>query len=236
MIEVYEVGGSIRDRVLGMMSNDRDFAVEAPSYEAMKEFLLGKGMKIWQERPEYSTIRGQIKWFDPKPIDADFVLCRRDGFYSDGRRPDEVFLGDIYDDLARRDFTMNAMALDMHGNLIDPYNGTKDIADGVIRCVGSTSDRMSEDGLRMIRAIRFSITKHMQISYEIRRFLKNSKNIVYLENVSDERIYEEMKKCFTYSTLKTLRLLELYPEIRDYVFGSHQANHVLWLLPTMEKR
>ncbi len=103
MVKIYLVGGSIRDQLLGLKSKDLDYAVEAGSYEEMRDYIKENG-KIFLETPEYLTIRAHLKNGEP----ADFVLCRKDGEYSDGRRPDKVTPGTLYDDLARRDFTVNA--------------------------------------------------------------------------------------------------------------------------------
>src|SRR5213078_1014330 len=93
----YEVGGAVRDELLGIPLDkikDIDFAVEAKSFEDMKNDLLSKGVEIFREEPNYFTIRGRIpvdstQWRCPGKA-VDFVLCRKDGRYSDGRRPDEV--------------------------------------------------------------------------------------------------------------------------------------------------
>lgn len=228
MVKIYEVGGSVRDVLLGIPAhniNDIDFAVEASSYDEMKESLLRTGVEIFLERPEFLTIRGRIG-----RRAADWVLCRKDGFYSDGRRPDEVVIGTIYDDLARRDFTINAIAVDSDGNVYDPYNGVQDVYGRIIRCVGSTEDRMKEDALRMIRAIRFTITKDMQMTPELYMFLSDINNVRLLKNVSVDRIREELNKCFRYDTPKTLDQLCNFYLIRDFIFQTE-----IWLLPTTKE-
>ena len=153
MIKYYMVGGAVRDKILGIdpkYIKDIDYSVEAPSYEAMKTELLKRGLEMFPIKEDYMTIRGKLNG-----VAADFVLCRKDGHYSDGRRPDTVEIGTLYDDLARRDFTMNAIALDEDDNIIDPFDGRGDLHRGIIRCVGKATDRMREDSLRLIRAIRF---------------------------------------------------------------------------------
>jgi tRNA nucleotidyltransferase (CCA-adding enzyme) len=139
MIELYEVGGCVRDSLLGIDSKDIDFTVIAPSYEDMREFLTDAGFEIFLETPEYFTIRARfpkVVTHDAIPTrfvrtkklpTADFVLARKEGAYSDGRRPDEVQMGTLLDDLSRRDFTMNAMARDRDGRLIDPFGGQQDV-------------------------------------------------------------------------------------------------------------
>jgi tRNA nucleotidyltransferase/poly(A) polymerase len=232
-IKVYEVGGAVRDRILGIPNKDIDFAVEAPSYDHMREFILERG-RIYLENPEFFTIRAHIdRMFPGAPLDADFVLCRKEGTYTDGRRPDEVFVGTIYDDLARRDFTINAIAINMDtGEILDPYNGIKDIERGLIRCVGNPEARFKEDALRMVRALRFSVTKHMGIHESIARILRSEHNVKLLRNVSEDRKKDELIKMFKYDTLSSLRLLESFPKLSEYLFEDGS----LWLKPTNEIR
>jgi tRNA nucleotidyltransferase (CCA-adding enzyme) len=95
-IEYFKVGGFVRDAILGVKSKDIDYAVQAPSYEAMAADIVARGGKIFYEKPEYLTIRAKMNGED-----ADFVLCRKEGAYSDARHPDKVEPGTIDDDLAR---------------------------------------------------------------------------------------------------------------------------------------
>jgi len=229
-IKIYLVGGTLRDQLLGLsIGKDLDYAVEAPSYEAMRDYILANGGTIWQEREQYLTIRAKM----PKLGDADFVLCRRDGFYSDGRRPDNVTVGTIYDDLARRDFTMNAIAQDVEtGEYIDPHNGRTAITVGLIRCVGNSFDRFNEDPLRMLRAIRFSITKDFQIVNETEVCLYNDKLINKLNTVSVDRVRDELTKCFKANSYKTLLALNKFGRLTYTLFKLYPQ---LWLKPTTEE-
>lgn len=226
-IRFYKVGGAVRDQFLGVKSKDIDFAVEAPSYEAMREHIASHG-KIFLESPEYFTIRAKMVG-----VDADFVLCRKDNGYSDGRRPDSVTVGDIYDDLSRRDFTMNAIAVDMKtGEFIDPHNGRADIESRFIRCVGNATSRFIEDSLRILRAIRFSITKDFRMSDDIHAALHNRSIVRLLENVSEDRIREEVNKCFRHDTYQTLLTFQHYPIVQEFVF----ENTNMWLEATNKSR
>jgi tRNA nucleotidyltransferase (CCA-adding enzyme) len=162
---------------------------------------------------------------------ADFVLCRKDGAYVDGRRPEDVEPGTLLDDLARRDFTMNAIAKDEDGSYIDPFGGQSDMKLGVIVCVGDARKRFEEDYLRMLRAIRFALTKKMALDPNIEACLRDPEMVEKIADVSVERVREEMLKCFHYNTLAMLMLLENLPLVRDIVFG----NSGLWLKPTLEK-
>ncbi len=211
-VKLYMVGGAVRDKFLGVQSKDIDFAVEAPSYEVMRNHILKNGT-IYLEKPEYFTIRGKLNG-----TDADFVLCRKEHGYSDGRRPDSVTVGDIYDDLSRRDFTMNAIAIDEDGNTIDPYNGYADLQNELIRCVGNPEDRFNEDSLRLLRAIRFAITKGFDLHNSIVHCLHNGNIVDKLRNVSAERIREEMNKCFKADTPRTLRMLNEFTYVQEVIF------------------
>lgn len=217
----YIVGGYVRDFLLGELSKDVDFAVEANSYEEMRNDLIQSGVEIFVEKPEFLTIRGRhIKYGG-----VDFVLCRKESFYSDGRRPDSVEIGTLYDDLCRRDFSVNAMALpteDLNlmgeGVLIDPFGGMDDLRNNMLRCVGETQERFEEDSLRLLRAARFHIVKGFRLHYEIQECLDDPCFIRKLANVSRERIYEELRKCFEFDTKKTLDFLIEFNKLRNFIF------------------
>lgn len=205
-IKLYEVGGHVRDRLLGIDSKDIDYAVEAPDYTAFRDYVYANSKKVFLEKPEYFTIRALT---DAGAV--DFVMCRKDGHYSDNRRPDEVQPGTIYDDLARRDFTINAIAYDLQTQTyLDPYNGQSDLKDRVICCVGNV-ERLAEDPLRILRALRFAITKQFWLEQSIVNVLTN-RNSTYdwpslMSNVSKERRREELKRCFDFNTIDTLQHL-----------------------------
>lgn len=222
----YQVGGCVRDRLLGLPAKDIDFAVEAESYDAMRAAVLtrvgGDEKQIKVEKPEFVTIRA----IDPQLGGVDFVLCRKDGTYTDGRRPDSVTVGTLHDDLARRDFTINAMAEAEDGTIIDPFNGRVDLLSRTIRCVGNAGDRFNEDRLRMLRAIRFAITKRFSLDISV---IDAIEAMGGLHGVSFERIREELLKCFEHDTLLTLAMLDDFPNILRYCF----AGNKLILKPTL---
>lgn len=233
-ITLYEVGGAVRDELLGLRSKDIDFAVEAPSYADMRGYLMDEGFEIFLESEPYLTIRARF----PKNhsqrahVTADFVLCRKDGVYSDGRRPDTVEPGDIYDDLARRDFTVNAMARMLGGIvLIDPHGGLEHLTRRELVCVGSAYDRLHEDALRALRAVRFHVTKKFAFSAELEEALWSAWLPPLLASVSVERKREELLKCFHTDTPATFDLLSRMPApFRESIFCDG-----LWLRPTLEK-
>lgn len=214
MIKYYTVGGAVRDELLGIKSKDIDFAVEAESYEAMREDILGNGMTIFQERPEYLAIRAR----HPIHGGVDFTLCRKDGFYSDSRHPDTVQIGTIYDDLARRDFTVNAIAKTETGHLIDPHGGQKDLTNMVLRAVGTPLDRFTEDPLRLLRAVRFHIVRGFELDEEIKDILFGYAIVNKLHTVRKERIYEELIRCFEHDSWGTLKFFQEFWMVEQVIF------------------
>jgi tRNA nucleotidyltransferase (CCA-adding enzyme) len=237
-VKVYLVGGAVREIVRGFPEKvkDWDFAVVAESYSQMRVWLTEKGFEVFLETPQYFTIRARapkdsfsFAGLDMTGRTFDFTLCRSDGNYSDGRRPDSVEVGTLEQDLARRDFTMNAMALDAAGGLIDPFGGAEDIKNELIRLVGGV-ERLREDSLRMLRAIRFSIQLDFYLDDEIWAFLYNPNNTELLKSVDTNRIRDELTKCFKLSTIETLHTLQgLYP-IQGYIFEETD----IWLMPTVK--
>lgn len=227
-VKFYVVGGFVRDQILGVRSKDKDFSVEAPSYQAMKDAIINRGGTIFLENPEFFTIRAKIG-----RETYDYVLCRKEGAYSDGRRPDSVSAGTLYDDLARRDFTMNAIALSEDGEYIDPFNGQQDISYCLISCVGEAEDRFNEDALRMLRAIRFAVTKGFTLTADIQDCLGQQSMVDKLASVSTERIREETLRCFKHNSRMSMYFFQvLFPLVGEYVF----TKTGLWLKPTLEQR
>ena len=226
-MKLYKVGGFVRDKLLCVKSKDIDYAVESPSFDDMRNGIIELGGEIFLETPQYFTIRAKLNGEV-----ADFVLCRKESQYSDGRHPDKVEVGTIYDDLARRDFTMNAIALCEDGSYIDPHGGIKDIEKyRIVRCVGSAEERFNEDALRMLRAIRFAITKGFRLHADICLYLRDKNNVDRLKNVSIERIREELYKCFAYNTYKSFCLLNEFWFVGEVIFDEMG----LKLKPTLER-
>jgi len=225
MINYYKVGGCVRDELLGVRSKDIDFAVEADSYEAMRDDIIARGYTIFQERPEFLSIRARHTELGG----VDFTLCRKEGFYSDNRHPDIVTVGSIYDDLARRDFTVNAIAKTEDGRYIDPHLGTVDLAHMTLKCVGSAKDRFTEDPLRILRAMRFNIIRGFKLNSEIEYMLYSYDTAYSLKTLPKERIYEELMKCFQHDSWATLKFLEEHPRILRVIFNEMG----LGLVPTI---
>jgi tRNA nucleotidyltransferase/poly(A) polymerase len=228
MVRHYLVGGAVRDALLGVRSKDIDYAVEAPDYATMLAWIKERGT-VFLEQPEFWTVRAKLH--DGQP--ADFVLCRKDGQYTDGRRPDTVEPGTLLDDLARRDFTVNAIALDeTTGEYIDPFHGRAYLEQNLLVCVGDARERFNEDALRLLRAIRFHITKGFDLGDDVRACLTHPDLAERLRfTVSTERKREELHRCFAHNTPRTLAALAYYPRIAEACFSDGR----IWLLPTMKE-
>lgn len=225
-ITFYEVGGCVRDEFLGVRSKDIDYSVVVnyvgdDPFGYMVAKLKSLGFTVFLETPEHLTVRAQFPKGDGNPtLTADFVLARKEGTYSDGRRPDKVEPGTLMDDLARRDFTMNAIAKDADGSYIDPFNGRADIADRIIRAVGDPYERLAEDALRAVRALRFSVTKGFTIEKELREAMEYIDVLdSIVQNISDERIQQELSKMFRHHTIGSLYNLAEFPVLTRAVFS-----------------
>jgi tRNA nucleotidyltransferase (CCA-adding enzyme) len=220
----FEVGGCVRDDLMGIRSKDVDFVVIAESFDAMRADLIRRGFKIHVEKPEFVTIRAGVPEGDPlraRTRDADFVLARKDSTTSDGRRPDFVEAGTLMDDLARRDFTMNAIARTIGGDLVDPFGGVADIENRVLRFVGDPEDRIREDGLRVIRGFRFMVMKGVTPTPLTGAAMASDLAVEMLAKVSTERIRDEVDRMLAFDTRTTLDILShaMRPEMLDVMFG-----------------
>jgi len=217
MPKIFEVGGCVRDEILGLKSKDIDFTfvlddlkqTVEQGFEDMTQFLQTNGFEIFLSTADCFTIRAKF----PKDhinagLVADFVMARKELGIISGTRRQNLGLGTLEDDLRRRDFTCNAIAKDINGVLIDPFNGQLAISHKLLITPMDPMITFMDDPLRMLRAIRFSITKDFIISPEIWFAMAQPDLIERLrETVSPERIREELEKAFSHDTLKTLRTL-----------------------------
>lgn len=237
----YEVGGRIRDQLLGLESKDIDYvAVPNPdritknttadqAFNLLVEDIKLRGYEIYLITPGAYTIRAKMA---AGAIVADFVLARKEIGYIYGTRTPIVMPGTLEEDLARRDFTVNAIAKDpLTGQLIDPFGGQQDIKKKLLRTPIDGSITFSDDPLRLLRAIRFAITKGFEIEHNIQRMLHSFDYHNRFSVVSEERIREELYKCFKFDTLRTLNYLTEFSKLRNHIF--EKTN--LWLKPTNEK-
>lgn len=179
------VGGCVRDALLGKIPTDWDICTSALPQETIKVF---KGHKIIETGIKHGTITLVIN-----SVPYEITTFRTDGDYVDKRHPKSVnFVRNIEQDLARRDFTVNAMAYNESCGLIDLYGGQEDLENKIIRCVGNTKKRFSEDALRIMRAIRFSAVLDFEIEEETKKAIFLLKN--NLSNIAIERINVEFSK------------------------------------------
>ena len=183
--KAYIVGGSVRDLILGSDVHDVDIATNCPI--DVLEKLFGRTYDIGQSR-DFGIIVVKEGGYS-----FEVANFRQDGKYSDGRKPDTVKISsDFKEDAARRDFTINAMAIDKDGNIIDYFDGQKDIKDKILKTVGNARERFSEDHLRILRAARFSSKLGFALDADTKEAAKElSGNVIKL---SPERIKEEIFK------------------------------------------
>jgi tRNA nucleotidyltransferase/poly(A) polymerase len=219
--ETFLVGGAVRDELMGRDCNDLDFTVLAPSMDALVAEVEACGGEVFQVKPEFGTVRAMDRTGElgARGQVLDFVMPRRDSESGDGRRPDFVEAGTLMDDLARRDFTVNAMARNTRtGELVDPFGGREDLADGVLRAVGVAKDRFMEDALRVMRAFRFSVTLGFSVEQDTADAMRDPEVVALLASdaVSVERKREELVKAFRADQFTAMRRLVSMPvDMRD---------------------
>ncbi len=245
MPKIFKVGGCVRDGLLGVKTKDIDFTfvlddlnkTVEEGFKEMEQWMIDQGFTIFLSVPEMFTIRAKFP-SDHKfaKLDADFVMARKEVGYVEGTRRPILELGTLEDDLVRRDFTVNAMAEDEDGNLIDLFDGQFDLERKLLRTPLDACVTMADDPLRILRALRFSITKGFDIHPNIYRAMEQPGMLQKLEEVvSGERIREELVKMFKHDTIKTLKRLDDIEE--NVVRGFYKVifKDGLWLKPTFEK-
>ena len=220
--EFFEVGGCVRDELIdpNTIVKDVDFTVVANGDNGSDPFLNlvahleSKGFKIWLLLPDFLTIRAQVPEghvLRSRTRDADFVLARKDVDCSGGRNTTVVAAGTLEDDLSRRDFTMNAIARNVTGELVDPFEGQADIASKTIRFVGDPMVRIQEDAIRILRAFRFKLKLGFDIEAASLEALLSVEGAELLSLVSVERRREELDKMLLCDTLATVEFIAQLP-------------------------
>lgn len=243
MFKFYEVGGKVRDELLEIQSKDVDYVavpmdsliedIESPHtmFGILEEYLRQEKFEIFLSTPDCFTIRARFPEGHRYQGVADFVMARKEIGYIPGTRIPIIKPGTLYDDLERRDFTLNALAKDENGNIIDFFNGREHLRKGVLRTPLDPIVTFNDDPLRILRAIRFCITKDFFIESDLDEIIMNYDYENKMSVVSAERIREELYKCFKHDTLETLRTLHEYTRLRNYIFTRTK----LWLKPTFEQ-
>lgn len=243
MAQIFKVGGCIRDKFLGIDSKDIDFTFvceESQTVEQgwseMRSWMLERGFEIFLETQDCFTIRAKFpKDHQFSGLVADFVMARKEVGYVEGTRRPILELGTLEDDLLRRDFTLNALAEDIDGNIIDLFGGIEDLKVGILRTPMDAMVTMMDDPLRILRALRFTITKDFVMSDDIWEAMKQPNILKKLEQtVSGQRIREEIDKMMRFNTTRSFRLLmdvdEIIPGFLELIFKDG-----MWLKPTFEK-
>lgn len=183
--EAYVVGGCVRDSLLGRLPGDWDVTTSALPEETKTALA---DLPVIETGLRHGTVTAVVAG---EPVEV--TTFRVDGPYSDGRRPDTVaFTRNLTDDLARRDFTVNAMAWSSEAGLADPFGGREDLRRRVIRCVGEPARRFGEDALRILRALRFSAALGFAVEPGTAAALREGR--ARLAGVSAERVAAELSK------------------------------------------
>ena len=235
--EVFLVGGCVRDLIIGRTPKDWDITTNAKPEE-----IIGLFEKTVYENT-FGTVgvcipvtHGTLESvaYETKYDIIEVTPYRIEAKYSDFRHPDEVKFSDkIEDDLKRRDFTVNALAYSISkGQLVDLFDGIKDIKDKVVRAVGEPSDRFNEDALRMLRAVRFSVQLDFAISHETMQAIVDKSEL--LKNIAKERIQDEFNKIIQSSNpaqgvglLQKLGLLKyIIPELEEGIGCEQGGAHI----------
>ena len=221
--KTYAVGGCVRDALLGLQPHDYDLCTDATTGDMVRLFsdhtLIRSGEK-------HGTIGVVV---DAQVI--EITTFRTEGGYEDGRHPNWVkFVSNVEEDLARRDFTVNAMAYAPAQGYVDPFGGEEDLKKGVLRTVGDPTERFSEDALRILRGVRFAVRYRLTVAPETLAAME--KLAPTMEKLAKERIFDELCKLLplvtagdllTFAPILTAVLPELAPSVG---FLQHNPHHL----------
>jgi poly(A) polymerase/tRNA nucleotidyltransferase (CCA-adding enzyme) len=231
--EVYLVGGAVRDIALGLEPKDLDFATPLPPEEVARRFEAA-GLPVGLSGAAWGTVFTALQ-VEGRRLEVEVTTYRREIAYN-GRHPVVEWSDSVLEDLARRDFTVNAMAIAADGSLVDPFRGLEDIRAGVVRAVGDPAARFREDPLRVVRALRFAARYGWRIEEETWRGMKATARLVR-ERVTLPRLGQEVGKGLVSANpgaflrgLHELGLLyHLLPELEE---GPYGPAHLLLQNPT----
>ncbi len=231
--ESYIVGGSVRDFLMGIPPHDFDITTNALPEETKACF---EKYKVIETGIKHGTVTVLI---EREPI--EITTFRIDGEYKDNRHPESVeFTPNLADDLSRRDFTVNALAFDGEERIVDLFSGKEDLKNKIIRCVGNSDKRFNEDGLRILRALRFSSVLGFTIETETKKSIR--KNKMLLENISKERILTEFTKLVCGKNAREIlssyrEVFEvIIPEIKEFTEYEKSLEALEKTIPSKELR
>ncbi len=184
-LRAYLVGGCVRDSLLGRTPQDWDICTEAKPWEVQEIFRRERVILTGLQHGTVTVLLGEL------PVEV--TTYRVDGPYADHRHPSEVFFtGSLREDLSRRDFTINALAYHPDEGVVDYFHGLEDLRDGIVRAVGDADSRYREDGLRMLRAVRFACVLGFALERGTRDAIRRHSSLLRL--IARERIQTELDK------------------------------------------
>lgn len=207
--EAYIVGGCVRDKLLGLIPHDYDITTSAEPQEIKRIFKDFKTILIGEEFGTIGILIDETLY--------EVTTFRIDGKYKNFRKPENViFSKNLVEDLKRRDFTINAMAMDSKGELYDPFGGKNDLEDKVLRAVGRPNERLKEDAIRILRAIRFAGRLNLYIDDDLFDAISFERKL--LKKISPERIFDEFSKMITSDRPSYYLLLMEETGVLDVIF------------------
>ncbi len=218
----YAVGGCVRDALLGLTPQDYDLCTDAPPETTAELFSAHTLVRSGQKHGTIGVVVDNVVY--------EITTFRTEGGYSDGRHPDSVaFVGRVEEDLARRDFTVNAMAYHPKTGLADPWGGQEDLKNRILRTVGDPVTRFREDALRILRGVRFAVRYGLQPEPATRQAMESLAPT--MDRLARERVFDEL--CKLLPLLKAQDMLTFAPVITQAVpvlkpcvgFEQHTPHH-----------
>ena len=199
-LELFAVGGCVRDEILGRPVKDYDFATKSPP-DDIERAIVTAGKRVYTVGKRFGT----LAFKDSQSGMVEITSFREEQYTPGSRKPTVAFVDSIDGDLSRRDFTMNALAMGADGQLVDMHGGVKHMMQRLICCVGDPVERFSEDPLRIVRAVRFAVELEFQLEENMKKALQ-AKSYLLL-SISKERLVTEIDKMFNVSPARSCMLL-----------------------------
>ena len=219
----YAVGGCVRDALLGLTPHDYDLCTAATPAQ-MKEIFADRALVLAGEK------HGTVGVIAPEGV-VEITAFRTESDYLDNRHPDKVtFVTDVREDLARRDFTVNAMAYSPARGLVDPFGGQEDLKNQILRAVGNAKARFQEDSLRILRGVRFAVRFHLTPDPDTEAAMTDLAPL--MENLARERVFSELCQLLPLVNAQDLLryapiLTQVIPEIAPTIgFRQHSSHHL----------